>query len=68
MTLLSSHRLTDPYGLAGGGSGACGRDFVRRYDVRYDELSGNDEANMMPGGTFVMATPGGGAYGIKPVG
>ena len=68
MTLLSSHRLTDPYGLAGGGSGARGRDFVRRHDGRCDELAGNDETNMMPGDTFVMETPGGGAYGIKPTG
>jgi len=68
MTLLGSHRLTDPYGLAGGGSGARGHDFVRRRDGHCDELAGNDETNMMPGDTYVMETPGGGAYGIKPVG
>jgi 5-oxoprolinase (ATP-hydrolysing) len=68
MTLLSSHRLTDPYGLAGGGPGARGHNFVRRHNGRIDELAGNDESDMMPGDTFVMETPGGGAYGVKPVG
>ena len=66
VTLLTSHRHTDPYGLAGGGVGARGNNSVRRKDGRLDELSGNDETNMMPGDTFVMETPGGGAYGIKP--
>ncbi len=65
VTLLTSHRHTDPYGLAGGGAGARGHNSVRRNDGRLDELSGNDETDMMPGDTFVMETPGGGAYGIK---
>ena len=68
MTLLGSHRITDPYGLAGGGPGARGFDFVRRHDGRCDELAGNDETDMKPGDTFIMETPGGGAYGIKPLG
>ncbi|MDJ0950645.1 MAG: hydantoinase B/oxoprolinase family protein [Alphaproteobacteria bacterium] len=68
MTLLTSHRHTDPYGLAGGGAGARGRNFVRRNNGGIDDLAGNDETDMMPGDTFVMETPGGGAYGVKTAG
>jgi 5-oxoprolinase (ATP-hydrolysing) len=63
LTLLGSHRLTDPYGLAGGGSGARGHDFIRRANGRVDELGGTDEAELGAGDTFVQETPGGGAYG-----
>jgi 5-oxoprolinase (ATP-hydrolysing) len=63
MTLLTSHRRTDPYGLAGGAAGARGRNLVRRHDGRIQELAGNDETDMAPGDAFIMETPGGGAYG-----
>ncbi len=63
VTLLTSHRHTDPYGLAGGGAGRRGRNSVRRADGRIDELRGNDETDMQPGDTFIMETPGGGGYG-----
>jgi len=66
MTLLTSHRRTDPYGLAGGGAGARGHNYVRRKNGRIDELAGNDETEVSPGDTFIMETPGGGAYGAKP--
>jgi 5-oxoprolinase (ATP-hydrolysing) len=65
VTLLTSHRHTDPYGLAGGGAGARGHNFVRRKDGRIDELAGNDETDVQPGDTFVMETPGGGAFGAE---
>ncbi|MGZ0178941.1 MAG: hydantoinase B/oxoprolinase family protein, partial [Acidimicrobiales bacterium] len=58
LTLLGSHRLTDPYGLAGGGSGARGHDFIRRASGRVDELAGTDEAELGVGDTFVQETPG----------
>ena len=63
VTLLTSHRHTDPYGLDGGNPGARGRNAVRRTDGRVDELLGNDETDMAPGDCFIMETPGGGAYG-----
>ena len=66
VTLLTSHRHTDPYGLAGGGAGRRGRNAVRRSDGHIDELRGNDETDMLPGDTFIMETPGGGAYGAGP--
>jgi len=63
LTLLGSHRDTDPYGLAGGSAGARGIDYVRRTDGTIDELQGADEAELCPGDTFVIHTPGGGGYG-----
>ena len=63
VTLLTSHRHTDPYGLEGGGPGARGRNAVRRENGQMEELNGNDEADMEPGDTFIMETPGGGAFG-----
>ena len=62
-TTLSSHRETDPYGLAGGGPGARGRNFVERADGGRDALTGNDETEMRPGDVFVLETPGGGGFG-----
>jgi 5-oxoprolinase (ATP-hydrolysing) len=62
-TTLSSHRDTDPYGLAGGGPGARGHNYVERADGTVDELKGNDETEMRPGDVFVLETPGGGGFG-----
>jgi 5-oxoprolinase (ATP-hydrolysing) len=64
-TILSSHRETAPYGLAGGEDGARGRNYVVRKDGSRVELRGNDEIDMQPGDLFVIETPGGGGYG-KP--
>ncbi len=66
MTLLTGHRRTDPYGLEGGGAGARGRNYLRRQDGEVVELDGNDEIDVVPGDTFVMETPGGGAFGAEP--
>jgi 5-oxoprolinase (ATP-hydrolysing) len=64
-TILSSHRETAPYGLAGGEDGARGRNYVVRKDGSRVELRGNDEIDMQPGDLFVIETPGGGGFG-KP--
>ena len=66
MTTLSSHRVTDPYGLAGGAAGARGRDSVERADGSTEPLPGNAETEVRPGDVFVMETPGGGGYGPPP--
>ena len=66
VTTLSSHRVTEPYGLAGGAAGARGRDSVERADGSTEPLSGNAETLVRPGDVFVMETPGGGGYGPPP--
>ena len=63
VTTLCSHRLTEPYGLAGGQAGEQGRDIVERADGSIEELAGSDETLMQPGDVFVMQTPGGGGFG-----
>jgi len=63
VTLLTSHRDTDPYGLAGGGPGARGRNSVIRADGSIEPLGANDQAEMQPGDQCMVETPGGGAYG-----
>ncbi len=59
-TLLSSHRVTEPYGLAGGGPGARGRNRLLRADGRVIELRGDDEVRVRAGDQIVIETPGGG--------
>ena len=63
VTTLCSHRLTEPYGLAGGQAGERGRDMVERADGSVEELAGNAETLMQPDDVFVMQTPGGGGFG-----
>ena len=63
VTVLSSHRETQPAGTAGGAPGAAGHNLVERRNGRTQELRGNDEADLEAGDVFCMATPGGGGYG-----
>ncbi|SEM66575.1 5-oxoprolinase (ATP-hydrolysing) [Loktanella fryxellensis] len=62
-TVLSSHRITRPAGMAGGGDGQPGVNLVERGDGTVETLQGNDAALMQPGDVFVMHTPGGGGFG-----
>ncbi len=62
-TILSSHRLTAPYGLAGGSPGLRGRNALQRHNGELYELRGNDEVAVEPGDIFIIETPGGGGFG-----
>jgi len=62
-TVLSSHRVVPPFGLAGAGQGRCGNNYVVRADGDAVQLKGNDEVKMNAGDLFVMETPGGGGFG-----
>ena len=62
-TVLSSHRVTQPFGVNGGSPGKAGRNSVDRIDGSVQQLGGNDSAEMAQGDIFVMETPGGGGYG-----
>ena len=61
--ILSSHRRVPPYGLAGGESGAPGRNSVVRTDGSVETLLGADRTEMNTGDIFVIETPGGGGWG-----
>ncbi|MGB0571816.1 MAG: hydantoinase B/oxoprolinase family protein [Alphaproteobacteria bacterium] len=66
--ILANHREIPPYGLAGGGDGAVGRNWLERVDGSLVEMSGTDRTQAGPGDVFVIETPGGGGYGAaEPV-
>ena len=62
VTVLSSHRVTEPAGSMGGGAGKCGENMIARHDGALEKLQGNDAAQMREGDVFIMHTPGGGGY------
>jgi 5-oxoprolinase (ATP-hydrolysing) len=62
-TILSSNRITPPYGLNGGSPGKTGRNTLIRRDGNIRTLQGNDEVAVTAGDMIVIHTPGGGGYG-----
>jgi len=64
-SILSTRRRVAPFGLAGGGPGKTGRNWIRRADGTTIELPGTATVSVGPGDVFVIETPGGGGYG-KP--
>ncbi len=63
--ILSNHRRTAPFGLAGGESGAVGVNRVERADGTVELLGATAEVGMGEGDVFVIETPGGGGFGAK---
>jgi 5-oxoprolinase (ATP-hydrolysing) len=63
-TILSSHRETDPYGLAGGLPGKKGENSILHPDGTATRLQGNDEAVLSADDVFIIKTPGGGGFGV----
>ena len=63
--VLSGHRKIPPYGLAGGGSGAVGKNSVEHADGSVTHLAGTDQIDLKAGDVFVIETPGGGGYGVE---
>ena len=62
--IISGHRKVPPYGLAGGKSGATGRNRVEHPDGSVTELPGVAQIELQAGDVFVIETPGGGGYGV----
>ncbi|MEU8710234.1 hydantoinase B/oxoprolinase family protein [Streptomyces sp. NPDC048565] len=64
VALLSGHRRVPPYGMAGGGTGALGEQYVERAGgAGTTPLEGCDTAELAAGDVLVLRTPGGGGYG-----
>jgi 5-oxoprolinase (ATP-hydrolysing) len=61
--ILAGHRRIPPYGMAGGGPGDVGRNWVERTDGSRTDLSYADETQVGEGDVFVIESPGGGGYG-----
>jgi 5-oxoprolinase (ATP-hydrolysing) len=62
-SILANNRTLAPFGMAGGGDGAPGRNWVERTNGTREELAHIGSAEMQPGDVFVIETPGGGGYG-----
>jgi 5-oxoprolinase (ATP-hydrolysing) len=62
-TILSGHRRVPPFGLAGGGNGQIGENWVRRQDGRMERLQGCDETTIDAGEAIIIQTPTAGGYG-----
>ena len=62
VTLLTERRRIPPYGLAGGGPGAPGRDWLVRAG-RARRIAAKANFTVEAGDRLRMATPGGGGFG-----
>jgi 5-oxoprolinase (ATP-hydrolysing) len=66
-SILSQHRETAPFGMAGGGDGALGRQTIIRPDGSRRAIGGVDGCRVDIGDILVLETPGGGGYGEPEV-
>jgi 5-oxoprolinase (ATP-hydrolysing) len=64
-SILSNGRTQGAFGMAGGGPGAPGENRIERADGTVEVLGAIGQAEMGVGDVFVIATPGGGGYGVK---
>ena len=62
-TVLSGHRRVPPFGLAGGGDGQVGENWVRRESGRMEKLEGCDATVIDAGEAIIIQTPTAGGYG-----
>ncbi len=62
VTLLTDRRRVRPYGLAGGGAGRTGRNYLRR-GKRLVALPGKCNLRVRAGEAVRLETPGGGGWG-----
>jgi N-methylhydantoinase B len=62
VTLLTERREIGPYGLAGGGEGRTGANFLVRHGRRR-RLPGKTSLDVQPGDRLRIETPGGGGFG-----
>ena len=63
VTLLSERRTRGPWGLNGGGDGACGKAFLVHDDGTREELPGKFNVRLRKGERIRIETPGGGGFG-----
>src|SRR6202035_2529369 len=62
-TVLSGHRRVPPFGLAAGGDGQVGENWVRREGGRMEKLEGCDATVIDAGEAIIIQTPTAGGYG-----
>lgn len=65
LSLVSQHRLEEPFGLEGGGCGEVGRQRLVHANGEESVLAGIDQADVQSGDRLILETPGGGAWGTE---
>lgn len=63
LTVLTQHRVEEPYGLRGGKPGKKGEQWVFYKDGKQEQLNSVDGRDLEAGDRFVLKTPGGGGFG-----
>jgi N-methylhydantoinase B/oxoprolinase/acetone carboxylase alpha subunit len=63
VSLLTERRQRAPWGLAGGGAGAAGRNTLVHPDGREEVVGGKDTREVDAGCSVRLETPGGGGWG-----
>ncbi len=63
--ILAGHRRVAPYGMAGGGAGRVGENWLEHADGSITPLGYKGQIDVQAGDLFVILTPGGGGFG-KP--
>ena len=63
VTLMGERRVTQPWGLQGGGPGATGEDWLIRRSGDRELLPGKVTLDVQAGDRLRVLTPGGGAWG-----
>ena len=64
VTLLSERRVVAPWGLAGGGAGAVGRNTLVHADGAIEALPAVFSRHLPAGARLRVETPGGGGWGV----
>ncbi len=62
LSVLTQHRNIPPFGLGGGEAGMTGSQWIVK-DGQRIKLEWKDQADLNPGDTFELYTPGGGGFG-----
>ena len=63
-TLLTERRISAPYGVSGGNSGATGRNTLIHQDGKEVRLPAKVRLELAAGDRLRLETPGGGGYGL----
>jgi N-methylhydantoinase B len=63
LSLMGERRRNAPWGLAGGGPGVTGEDWLIHNDGERERLPGKVTVDVEPGDRLVVMTPGGGGWG-----
>ena len=68
VSLITERRVSQPWGLAGGGPGAVGENWLlpQGDESRAERLLDKCTLHLLAGDVFRMLTPGGGGWGLPP--